>query len=81
MCSRSVLDLYCVLADPLHSDETFLLSVVFLEELGATGNKGLTAILSNPVLANGVAGLATTATAFAAIEVWCAAPAHCSTNA
>ena len=34
-----------------------------LEELGATGNKGLAGILSNPVLANAVAGLATSATA------------------
>ncbi|KAK9826220.1 hypothetical protein WJX74_000769 [Apatococcus lobatus] len=54
--------------NPLYSDETFLLSVVFLEELGATGNKGLTSLLSNPVIADGVAGLATTATAFAAVE-------------
>ena len=43
--------------------------MVFLEELGATGNKGLTSLLSNPVIADGVAGLATSATAFAAIEV------------
>ena len=40
-----------------------------LQEFGATGNKGLVALLSNPVLANGVAGLATSATAQAAIEV------------
>ena len=56
-------------ADPLYNDETFLLSVVFLEELGATGNKGLTSLLSNPVINDGVAGLATSATAFAAVEV------------
>ncbi|KAK9865756.1 hypothetical protein WJX84_001274 [Apatococcus fuscideae] len=54
--------------DPLYNDETFLLSVVFLEELGATGNKGLVSLLSNPVISDGVNGLATSATAFAAIE-------------
>jgi len=32
------------------------------------GNKGLTGLISNPVLANGVAGLATSATAQATIE-------------
>lgn len=52
-----------------------MLSVLTLEELGATGNKGLTLLLSNPVLANGVAGLATSATAQATIEVrHCASP-------
>ena len=40
-----------------------------LEELGATGNKGLIGLTSNPVLANGIAGLATSATAQATIEV------------
>ena len=40
-----------------------------LEELGATGNKGLVGLTSNPVLANGIAGLATSATAQATIEV------------
>ena len=40
-----------------------------LEENGATGNKGLAGILGNPVLATSVAGLATSATAFAAVEV------------
>ena len=34
----------------------------------ATGNKGLAGLISNPVLANGVAGLATSATAQATIE-------------
>ncbi|KAK9839115.1 hypothetical protein WJX74_009810 [Apatococcus lobatus] len=60
--------LFGVPFDPLYSDETFLLSVVFLEELGATGNKGLISLISNPVIADGVSGLATSATAFAAIE-------------
>ncbi|KAK9862594.1 hypothetical protein WJX84_000232 [Apatococcus fuscideae] len=54
--------------NPLVNDETFLVSMLFLEELGATGNKGLTGIISNPVINNGVAGLATSATAFAAVE-------------
>ncbi|KAK9849793.1 hypothetical protein WJX84_005203, partial [Apatococcus fuscideae] len=54
--------------DPYHSDETYLLSVVFLEELGATGNKGLISQYVNPVLADGQAGLAASATAFAAAE-------------
>lgn len=56
-------------ADPFLNDENFVLSVLTLEELGATGNKGLTLLLSNPVLANGVSGLATSATAQATIEV------------
>ena len=34
----------------------------------AIGNKGLAGLISNPVLANGVAGLATSATAQATIE-------------
>ena len=34
----------------------------------AAGNKGLALITSNPVIANGIAGLATTATAQAAAE-------------
>eukprot|EP00891_Asterochloris_glomerata_P009604 jgi/Astpho2/9604/Aster-03876 len=54
--------------DPMLNDATFTLAVTTLEEFGATGNKGLIALLSNPVLANGVAGLATSATAQAAIE-------------
>ncbi|KAK9915059.1 hypothetical protein WJX75_004249 [Coccomyxa subellipsoidea] len=54
--------------DPFLNDETYLLSVLSLEELGATGNKGLTGLLTNPVLANGVAGLATSATAQATVQ-------------
>ncbi|KAL0047027.1 hypothetical protein WJX82_004476 [Trebouxia sp. C0006] len=54
--------------DPYVNDATFALSMVFLEELGATGNKGLIALHTNPILADSTAGLATTATAFAAIE-------------
>lgn len=54
--------------DPYVNDATFALSMVFLEELGATGNKGLVALHTNPILADSTAGLATTATAFAAIE-------------
>lgn len=40
-----------------------------LQENGATGNKGLAGLLGNPVLSTSVAGLATAATAFAAVEV------------
>ena len=39
-----------------------------LEELGATGNKGLAGLTGNPVLANGIAGLATSATAQATVQ-------------
>ena len=46
-------------ADPFLNDVNFVLSVLTLEELGATGNKGLSGILINPVHANAVAGLAT----------------------
>ena len=46
-----------------------MLCVVTLEELGATGNKGLIGLMTNPVLANGLAGLATSATAQATVEV------------
>jgi len=59
---------YGVPFNPYLNDQNFFLSVVTLEELGATGNKGLTGLISNPVLANGVAGLATSATAQATIE-------------
>jgi hypothetical protein len=54
--------------DPFLNDETFLVAQLSLEENGATGNKGLAGILGNPVLATSVAGLATSATAFAAVE-------------
>jgi len=54
--------------DPYVNDATFALSMVFLEELGATGNKGLAALHINPILADSTTGLATSATAFAAIE-------------
>ncbi len=37
-------------------------------DLGLGTLQGLVGLLSNPVLANGVAGLATSATAFAAVE-------------
>ena len=39
-----------------------------LKSKSCTGNKGLAGIISNPVIANGVAGLATSATAQATIE-------------
>lgn len=57
------LEIYLVLfADPYRNDVNFVLSVLTLEELGATGNKGLAGILINPVHANAVAGLATSGT-------------------
>lgn len=40
-----------------------------LEELGATGAKGLVGVTSNPVIATGLAGLAAAANAQAALEV------------
>ena len=40
-----------------------------LRRCWCAGNKGLIALHTNPVLADSTAGLATTATAFAAIEV------------
>lgn len=64
----TVADEFGAAFDPWINDQTFVLSVVTLEELGATGNKGLIGLITNPVIANGVAGLATSATAFAAIE-------------
>lgn len=54
--------------DPFKNDQNFVLSVLSLEELGATGNKGLIGLISQPVIANGVAGLATSATAQATVE-------------
>ncbi|KAK9915431.1 hypothetical protein WJX75_009080 [Coccomyxa subellipsoidea] len=59
---------YGVPFDPFLNDENFLLCVLSLEELGATGNKGLVGALTNPVIANGVAGLATSATAQATVQ-------------
>ena len=35
-----------------------------------SGNKGLIGLTTNPVIANGIAGLATSATAQATVEVW-----------
>ena len=54
--------------DPFMNDQNFVLSVLTLEELGATGNKGLAGITGNPVIANGIAGLATSATAQSTVE-------------
>ena len=56
-------------SDPFLNDANFVTCVLILEELGATGNKGLIGFMTSPVLANGVAGLATSATAQATIEV------------
>lgn len=56
-------------ADPFLNDVNFVLSVLTLEEGGATGNKGLALLVNNPVHANAIAGLATSATAQATVEV------------
>ena len=54
--------------DPFMNDQNFVLCVTTLEELGATGNLGLSQIALNPVLAGGIGGLATSATAQATVE-------------
>jgi hypothetical protein len=46
-----------------------VLSVLSLEETGARGNKGLAGLVDNPVHSNAIAGLATSATAQATVEV------------
>ena len=66
----------CCIADPFLNDETFFLSVLTLEELGATGAKGLVGVTSNPVIATGLAGLAAAANAQAAVEVSQNSQAH-----
>ncbi len=58
-----------VSAEPYLNDVNALLSMVTLEEVGATGNKGLIGLTANPVVNQAVAGLATSATAQASIEV------------
>jgi hypothetical protein len=50
------------------NEQNFVLCVLSLEETGARGNKGLTLLVDNPVHANAIAGLATSATAQATIE-------------
>ena len=70
-CSHSLLSIAnCLLpaADPFLNDQNYILSVLSLEELGATGNKGLAGIVGNPVLSQAIAGLATSATAQATLE-------------
>ncbi|KAK9805704.1 hypothetical protein WJX72_012559 [[Myrmecia] bisecta] len=54
--------------DPFKNDVNFILSVLSLEELGATGNKGLAGLATNPVLANGITGLATSANSQATVQ-------------
>lgn len=66
--SGTVQQTYGQAFNPFLNDQNFFLSVLTLEELGATGNKGLAGLASNPVIANGISGLATSATAFATIE-------------
>lgn len=55
--------------DPFKNDQNFFLCMLALEELGATGNKGLIGLTTSPVIAAGIAGLATSATAHSAVEV------------
>jgi hypothetical protein len=47
--------------DPYANDINFLVSMWTLEEIGATGDKGVTLLVTNPGIANAVAGLATSA--------------------
>jgi hypothetical protein len=47
--------------DPFANDVNFLVSMWTLEEIGATGDKGSIALVSNPGIANAIAGLATSA--------------------
>ena len=49
-----------------------------MQELGATGNKGLHPQYINPALADAVAGLATSATAQATVEVLPGTPSTAS---
>ena len=57
------------ITDYAKNDVNFVLSVLSLEELGARGNKGLAGLVNNPVHSAAIAGLATSATAQATIEV------------
>jgi hypothetical protein len=56
-------------ADYAKNDVNFVLCVLSLEELGARGNKGLAGLVNNPVHSAAIAGLATSATAQATVEV------------
>ena len=58
-----------MIADYAKNDVNFVLSVLSLEELGARGNKGLAGLVDNPVHSAAIAGLATSATAQATVEV------------
>jgi hypothetical protein len=58
-----------LITDYAKNDVNFVLSVLSLEELGARGNKGLAGLVNNPVHSAAIAGLATSATAQATIEV------------
>ena len=51
-----------------HSDHTQEVQSAYVMSHRVCVSQGLVGIISNPVLANGVAGLATSATAFAAVE-------------
>jgi hypothetical protein len=66
---RSSLSTLLSTADYAKNDVNFVLSVLSLEELGARGNKGLALLVDNPVHSAAIAGLATSATAQATIEV------------
>eukprot|EP00879_Flechtneria_rotunda_P021060 GHRR01022186.1.p1 GENE.GHRR01022186.1~~GHRR01022186.1.p1 ORF type:complete len:280 (-),score=73.94 GHRR01022186.1:2206-3045(-) len=47
--------------DPYKNDINFLLATWSLEEIGATGDKGCILLVTNPGVANGISGLATSA--------------------
>ncbi|KAK9841033.1 hypothetical protein WJX81_006662 [Elliptochloris bilobata] len=65
---QSVAQKFGAAFDPFLNDANFVLSMLVLEELGATGNKGAAGLVTNPVLANSIVGLATSASTFAGIE-------------
>eukprot|EP00898_Chlorokybus_atmophyticus_P005794 jgi/Chlat1/6215/Chrsp44S05750 len=54
--------------DPYANDVNFLLSMWTLEEIGATGDTGSILLCSNPGIAAGVAGLATSASYQSAVD-------------
>ncbi|KAK9834043.1 hypothetical protein WJX81_005369 [Elliptochloris bilobata] len=67
-CPLTVAQKFAAPFNPFLNDANFVLSMLLLEELGAIGNRGVISLVTNPVLANGVAGLATSASTFAGIE-------------
>jgi len=66
--TKLIIDEFGAAFDPFKNDQNFALSVLALEEVGARGNKGGIGLFSNPVLAAGQAGLATSACSQATSE-------------